>query len=69
MAGVVIFMFMGLFGIIGLYIGVLMAREDPTSMDNDPVIRFMERESSRRKRKARLKEKYGFDDSYDKYIA
>lgn len=54
----------------GYYIGILAAKTDKKVKEySDPFIDFVDKIMSRDERKARIKEKYGFDSSYDKYIA
>ena len=54
----------------GYYTGILAAKTDKKVKEyTDPIINFVDRTVSRDERKARIKEKYGFDSSYDKYIA
>ena len=55
---------------ISLYVGAKYHKEvmDFIKKANDFSDRYITK-TSKKKRKASLKKKYGFDDSYDKYIA
>lgn len=55
---------------VGFYIGVLAVKTDKNFDDyTDPIIDQINSSNAREERRSEIKKKYGFDDSYDKYIA
>ena len=57
------------FTVLALYTGAVWSKEVLSAAKK--VDRFLDKitGTSKRQRRRNLKEKYGFDDSYDKYIA
>lgn len=70
MVGVLFFIVFGLVMMVGFYLGILAVKTDKNwKKYTDPVIDAVERMNFKAERKTQIKKRYGFDDSYDKYIA
>lgn len=60
-------LYIGIVTILLMVMFITMSDEGKVIMDD--IIDFVDRKLAKRQRRKTIKEKYGFDDSYDKYIA
>ena len=60
-------MYIGIVTILLMVMFITMSNEGKVIMDD--MIDFVDRKLAKRQRRKDIKKRYGFDDSYDKYIA